>query len=120
MRWPHRVVIERQVGGEDGGGGQDEDTGVPTPAPGGDTTTIHEGRADVQDAGVAIEQDTTGRVTRTADAVMFLQDESVIPSLKDGDQVSIYWQPAVDDADVSTGSIEKIVRLDGKVFLRYL
>lgn len=119
MRYPHRVRIFRYVG-EEGGGTQDPDTGVPVPPvdPDAETEEVYAGPADVQDEGVVIDRDLGGQPVRTADAIVFLADESIIPLVKVGDIVEVEWLDQYDS--VSDGSVQKVVRLDGTLMVRYL
>lgn len=124
MKYLHRLRIFRHRGGEPGAPVQDEDTGVPGPVDTDDdleVNEIYDGPADVQDKGTVIERDTAGTPTRMSDAMAFIPDrvaEDIIPLVQVGDIVEVWWNDKLDTK--TDGSVEKVIRLDNTLALRYL
>jgi len=110
MRYPHRLLITRAVAGE---GTQDPDTGESTP---GSTSRIYNGKADVQDEGKALSREPGGRPTEMSDAVAYLEDESAIGTIKTGDLALVTWE----DGTTADAMVQKVVRLDGTLFLKWV
>jgi hypothetical protein len=108
MRYPHRWRCVRASPGT-----QDPDTGAFVPA---SPTVIYDGPADVQDEGSALRRDAEGRAVEVSDAVVFLRDEPRAPLHRTGDRGEITWE----DGAKSTAEVQKVVRLDGKLHLRWV
>src|SRR5690625_2302831 len=109
MSSPHRLVITRPSEG----GTQDPETGAWVPAP---PVVLYTGSADVQDGGVVLERAIDGTPTLTADAKAFLEDWSQVGRIRPDDDARVEWE----DGNTSRGSVARVRRLDGVVFLRWL
>lgn len=108
MRYPHTWTCTRSSGGT-----QDPDTGEWTP---GATTTVYSGPADCQDEGETIRRDADGRPVTMSEAVLYLADETAVADHRPGDTGTVTWEDGTtDDAEVA-----KVVRLDGKIHLKWL
>lgn len=108
MRYPHQLVITRP-----GAGAQDPDTGAWVP---GAATTVYDDLADVQDAGVVVEQKADGTPVRRSDAEVFLKDESGIGGIKVGDDAVVTWE----DGTTADAKVSLVRRLDGALGLEWV
>lgn len=124
MRYPHYVRIS--VPGEPT---EDEATGRHTAGP---PDVRYLGRADVQDGGAVISRDpTTGTPTKTADAELFIprpadvEGRTVLPEMvvevlwnpEDVDMTSFDFDAPPAEADVQTGQLRQVRRLEGAMFM---
>lgn len=124
MRYPHYIRISKPGAGPST---QDPRAGQFEPAPG---EVIYSGAADVQDAGESVTRGET--VQQESEAVIFLADESLIPFIEDGMTVQVWWvnpppveaigaDPLPEDVEPEDDAIvEKVVRLDGTINVRFL
>lgn len=108
MSYPHRLRVTRASGGA-----QDPDTGAWTPEA---ATVLYDGAADVQDEGEAMVRDADGRPLSTSDGVAYLASESAIGTMRPGDACLVTWP----DGTTSDAEVLRVVRLDGKLHLRWL
>lgn len=108
MRYPHHLLCKRT-----GAGAQDPDTGAHTP---GAATVVYDGEADVQDKGEVVRRDASGRPEATSEATAYLEDESEIGAFRHGDVVTVTWE----DGSTADAEVQRVVRLDGKLHLRWL
>lgn len=109
MPYPHRLSITRP--GE--GGGQDRETGAWEPP---EPVSLYDGPADVQDGGVVLARAEDHTPTLTSDAQAFLGDWSGIGGIRPDDDATVEWE----DGSESAGTVVRVRRLDGVVFLRWL
>ena len=131
MKYPHRLRIWRDATGTGGNapaapaGGTTTNmrTGRWTPAaPAGSAAAaaaervVYDGAADVQDRGRTIQRNEEGQPTLRSDAVAFLEDESTIGDIQDGDRARVTWE----DGKTLEGRVSRVVRLDGSVDLERL
>ena len=111
MKYPHSWRCVRDD--PDNPGSQDPDTGEWTPAA---DTVVYDGAADCQDEGEVLQRDAEGRAVTMSEAVLYLEDEAAAPDHEPGDVGTVTWEDgSTDDAEV-----QKVVRLDGKLLLRWL
>lgn len=111
MAGPHRLVITRP--GE--GGVQDRETGQWVPAP---PVHLYDGGADVQDAGVVLSRAEDGTPALTSDAAAYPDDWSQVGRIRPDDDVRVQWED--EGASESTGTVLRVRRLDGVIFIRWL
>jgi hypothetical protein len=109
VSYPHRWRAERIPPG----GTQDPDTGKWT-AP--YARVLYDGPADCQDEGEVIGRDMDGRPVRSGDAVLYLANEAAAPLHIPGDTGVVTWE----DGTTANAEVVRVVRLDGKLLLRWL
>lgn len=77
---------------------------------------VYDGPADCQDEGETIRRDADGRPVAMSAATLYLEDESAALLHDAGDTGTVTWEDgSTDDAEVV-----KVVRLDGKLHLKWL
>lgn len=106
--YPHRWRVVRA-----GAGSQDPDTGAWVPGAG---EVVYDGAADCQDEGETVRRDTEGREVAISDATLYLADERAAARHKVGDRGVVTWE----DGTTSDAEVARVVRLDGKLHLKWL
>lgn len=114
--YPHRLRITRGTGSPTPGT-VDPETGVITPAVGGDSVqVVYDGRADVQDAGESLPRNATGQAVKESDATAFLADEKAGLAIEPNDTAEVFYL----DADrTAEGEVKFVRELDGAVLIKY-
>jgi hypothetical protein len=111
MRYPHVWTCTRPDPANPGT--QDPGTGAWTP---GGTLPVYDGAADCQDEGETIQRDADGRPVSTSEATLYLADESRAAAHRIGDTGTVTWE----DGTTSDAEVARVVRLDGKLHLKWL
>lgn len=100
--YPHRVRIWRQMPGSY------NSLDVWTP---GSDVVVYDGPADAQDMTSRFVRNAQGVPRDGADAVVYLANEELLPSIRPDDLVEIEWE----DSTTQAGRVVGVRRLDGKV-----
>ena len=112
MDWPHKLRIARATA--PGGGSQNDDGVWLDNADQDDDTVVYDDKADVQDAGKALERDNLGSPTNPSSAIAFLKDERKIKDIKPGDVAEITWEDGTKDK----ATVLRVRRIDGALALK--